>query len=125
LSERIAEDLRSYRHWHSCLHDLGVCEVKHGVQVHLFNLCKDGLGNPAIPELVRRQHRRIQRLRTSTTRWVAGSRARKAMLIGASCAAGLAIAAACWFAWRQSSSPPPPGRSIAVLPFGNLSDIFA
>ncbi len=25
LSERIAEDLRSYRHWHSCLHDLGVC----------------------------------------------------------------------------------------------------
>src|SRR4051794_6840030 len=35
LSRRVAEDLEQYRQWQPCLHDLGECEVKHGVDLHL------------------------------------------------------------------------------------------
>src|ERR1022692_2819854 len=39
--------------WSPCLKDLGVHEVKHGVQVHLYNLLKDGLGNQELPAKLR------------------------------------------------------------------------
>ena len=35
LSQRVAEDLAQYRQWAPRLHDLGDCEVKHGVRLHL------------------------------------------------------------------------------------------
>jgi TolB-like protein/Flp pilus assembly protein TadD len=117
LSKRLAEDLSSYRHWHPYLRDLGECEVKHGVRMHLFNLCKDGVGNPHVPEKLRLQQRRLTKLRSSTGRWLAHSRWRKlaaaavAVCVIAALVAGLTI-----------FSRPPAGRSIAVLPFGNLSD---
>ena len=44
-----------YRHWQPCLQDLGQCEVKHGLRLHLFNLYKDGLGNPQVPEKLKRR----------------------------------------------------------------------
>jgi class 3 adenylate cyclase len=43
LSGHIAEDLTQYRHWQPYLHDLGECEVKHGLRMHLVNLYKDNL----------------------------------------------------------------------------------
>ncbi len=49
LSAHIAEDLTQYRHWQPYLHDLGECEVKHGLRLHLFNLYKENLGNPQVP----------------------------------------------------------------------------
>jgi TolB-like protein/class 3 adenylate cyclase/Tfp pilus assembly protein PilF/predicted Ser/Thr protein kinase len=57
LSKHIAEDLASYRQWQPFLHDLGECEVKHGLRLHLFNLYKDSIGNPQIPEKLRRRRR--------------------------------------------------------------------
>src|SRR6187431_916662 len=33
LSKHVAEDLEQYGHWQPHLHDLGECEVKHGVRV--------------------------------------------------------------------------------------------
>src|SRR5215469_2351933 len=33
LSKRAAEDLEEYDEWRSLLHDLGACEVKHGMQL--------------------------------------------------------------------------------------------
>src|SRR6266513_477968 len=54
LSAHVAEDLAEYRHWQPYLHDLGECEVKYGLRLHLFNLYKDSLGNPAVPEKLRR-----------------------------------------------------------------------
>src|SRR6266487_1515497 len=57
LSAHVAEDLAQYRHWQPCLHDLGKCEVKHGLHLHLFNLCKENLGNPQVPEKLRRRRR--------------------------------------------------------------------
>jgi serine/threonine-protein kinase len=32
------------------LHDLGEFEVKHGVRIHIVNLCSDDVGNSAVPE---------------------------------------------------------------------------
>src|SRR5438128_12663564 len=49
LSKHIAEDLEQYGHWQPHLHDLGECEVKHDVRVHVVNLYTDELGNPAMP----------------------------------------------------------------------------
>ena len=50
LSRHVAEDLEQYDHWKSHLHDLGECEVKHGVCVHIVNLYTEELGNPEPPE---------------------------------------------------------------------------
>ena len=36
------------------LHDLGKVEVKHGMQVEVVNFYEDGIGNPAVPEKIRR-----------------------------------------------------------------------
>ena len=41
LSKHVAEDLEQYRQWQPYLHDLGECEVKHGVRVHAFNFYTD------------------------------------------------------------------------------------
>jgi len=49
LSRRVAEDLEQYRLWQPRLHDLGECEVKHGVRVHVFNLYTDEIGNRDVP----------------------------------------------------------------------------
>src|SRR5213594_1523584 len=50
LSKHVAEDLEQYRQWQPHLHDLGECEVKHGVRVHAVNFCSDDVGNPEVPE---------------------------------------------------------------------------
>ncbi|TMP92247.1 MAG: adenylate/guanylate cyclase domain-containing protein, partial [Verrucomicrobia bacterium] len=54
LSGHVAGDLAEYRHWQPHLHDLGECEVKHGLRLHLFNLYKENLGNPQVPEKLKR-----------------------------------------------------------------------
>jgi TolB-like protein/class 3 adenylate cyclase/Tfp pilus assembly protein PilF len=53
LSRRIAEDLEQYPQWRSHLHELGECEVKHGARVHVVNFYTQELGNPKIPEKFR------------------------------------------------------------------------
>ena len=50
LSHHVAEDLENYERWRPCLHDLGQCEVKHGVRVHVTNLYSNEVGNPQLPE---------------------------------------------------------------------------
>ena len=46
LSKHVAEDLEEYEQWRPLLHDLGTCEVKHGVRVSIVNLYADQVGNP-------------------------------------------------------------------------------
>src|SRR5438034_7754100 len=55
LSKRVAEDLEQYRQWRPHLHELGECEVKHGARVSLVNFYSDEVGNPAIPEKLKRE----------------------------------------------------------------------
>src|SRR3982751_1652238 len=53
LSQHVADDLIQYRQWAPRLRDLGECEVKHGVRLHLVNLYAEPLGNPEPPEKFR------------------------------------------------------------------------
>src|SRR5712672_4586548 len=53
LSKHVADDLEQYPQWRSHLHDLGECEVKHGVRVSVVNLYTEELGNPEVPEKFR------------------------------------------------------------------------
>src|SRR5205085_716160 len=48
LSQRVADDLAQYRQWSPRLHDLGECEVKHGVRLRVVNLYTEEIGNPAL-----------------------------------------------------------------------------
>ena len=135
LSGHIAEDLAQYRHWQPHLHDLGECEVKHGLRFHLFNLYKDGLGNPQVPEKLKRRRRWKQRAApvrpVSPPRWPKfGLTIALILSTGA-----LAIVFFIFFhrAPPRTRAPAPettaanalaaiPEKSIAVLPFENLSD---
>src|SRR5215469_14185484 len=49
VSKHTAEDLEAYDHWRPFLHDLGTCEVKHGVRVSVTNLYSDEVGNAQLP----------------------------------------------------------------------------
>src|SRR5436853_4019569 len=49
LSKRIADDLEQYPQWRPQLHDLGECEVKHGLRIVVVNLCTNEVGNAALP----------------------------------------------------------------------------
>src|SRR6266516_5213360 len=49
LSKHVAEDLEEYDRWRPLLHDLGSCEVKHGVRVSLVNFYDDQFGNATLP----------------------------------------------------------------------------
>src|SRR6266436_249247 len=53
LSKRVADDLEHYSQWRSLLHELGECEVKHGLRISLLNLYGDEAGNPELPEKFR------------------------------------------------------------------------
>ena len=49
-SGTIADLLIQHHSWESCLHELGVAEVKHGVKLRIFNVHTPDAGNPAVPE---------------------------------------------------------------------------
>src|ERR1700731_1019524 len=44
VSKHVAEDLEEYEHWRPLLHDLGACEIKHGMRASVVNLYGDGGG---------------------------------------------------------------------------------
>ena len=50
LSRHVAEDLEQHPRWRSHLHELGECEVKHGVRMSVVNLYTDEVGNSEAPE---------------------------------------------------------------------------
>src|SRR5438093_1767668 len=81
LSKHVADDLEQYRQWRSHLHDLGECEVKHDVRVHVVNFYTDELGNQAVPEKFRQVKVTGRRSRS----WIA------ALVIAAAVVAGLYI----------------------------------
>jgi len=131
LSKHLADDLAQYGHWRPYLHDLGEWEVKHGLRLSLVNLYKDGLGNPAIPEKLKRGRRWSQR--GALVRPVRPLRWLKFALVAAFLLAALALTSTFLIFFRRGSSTTEtsfespaivavPEKSIAVLPFENLSD---
>ena len=129
LSQRVADDLAQYRQWAPRLHDLGECEVKHGVVLHLVNLYADPLGNSALPQ-------KFEKARAAQTATAIPSPAPRPVrhFRGLISALVLLVAAGAGFYFFTHRSPttvtslslPPvahavPEKSIAVLPFDNLS----
>jgi eukaryotic-like serine/threonine-protein kinase len=53
LSKTMADVLRELSSWSKHLRDLGEAEVKHGVRVHLYNLCTEEAGNAELPKKLR------------------------------------------------------------------------
>jgi len=53
ISRRVAEDLEHYVKWRALLHEVGECEVKHGVRISLFNLHNSEVGNAEVPARIR------------------------------------------------------------------------
>jgi TolB-like protein/class 3 adenylate cyclase/Tfp pilus assembly protein PilF len=107
LSKRVADDLAPFPKWNAYLHELGECEVKHGRKISLVNFCTDEVGNPQRPKKC--------------------PVARLAPRIAATVGAVLLVVVALALAWslgkfhKQTTSFSPPAKSIAVLPFENLS----
>ena len=131
LSAHVAEDLVHYRHWQPYLHDLGECEVKHGRRLHLFNLHKDGLGNPKVPEKLKR---RKWKQESRPIRPVTPPRWPKVLLTVALVVSAVALAIGAWIYHHRKlqnvaemvpnrgAAALTPEKSIAVLPFENLSE---
>src|SRR5437588_5571521 len=110
LSKHLAEDLAEFEEWRPLLHDLGTCEVKHGMQIAIVNLWSDDVGNRQLPQkfqALRRQRARV--------RWA---------VVGGALLLLAGITAAFVLVSKKSakSTSIVPEKSIAVLPFENLSE---
>src|SRR5439155_1546468 len=110
VSKHVAEDLEEYEHWRPLLHDLGTCEVKHGMRVAIANLYSDQVGNPQLPKKFQALKKHSARMR-----WAAMT---AALLALAAIVASIAI----FSRYRVRSTLAAPEKSIAVLPFENLSE---
>src|SRR5947209_2600642 len=110
VSKHVAEDLEEYEHWRPLLHDLGTCEVKHGIRVAIANLYADEVGNPQLPKKFQALKKHSARLRWAVT-------------TAALLALTLIVAGVAMFSRnRVPSTLAAPEKSIAVLPFENPSD---
>src|SRR5215472_6169231 len=120
LSKHVAEDLEEYPHWQPHLHELGECEVKHGARVSVVNLYTEELGNPAVPE----------KLKAAGVAAAAAAQRKRAafrwLSLGVvSLLTAIAVIGFLLFRYRQpltTAELPWPEKSIAVLPFENLSE---
>jgi TolB-like protein/class 3 adenylate cyclase/Tfp pilus assembly protein PilF len=123
VSKHAAEDLDQYDQWQPYLHDLGECEGKHGERLHVVNLYNDEIGNLAVPAKCVRNA-----IPVATSSAATGNRRRYsivAMAIGALIilgAAKLFTTRTTHTTGRRGPQSPISEKSIAVLPFQNLSD---
>jgi TolB-like protein/class 3 adenylate cyclase/Tfp pilus assembly protein PilF len=117
LSKHVAEDLEEYPHWQPHLHELGECEVKHGVRVSLVNLYTAELGNPALPEKLNAARvAAAERRKRAAFRWLSSG--------VMSLLAVIALIGFLLFRYRRPPATvglPVSEKSIAVLPFENRS----
>ena len=114
LSKRIADDLAQYGSWRPHLHDLGQCEVKHGAKIDIVNFYTDDIGNPAIPEKLRKEKETA----------VARSPRFRSLRIPALLAAALLLVCGVWISFHRnlprSTISIGTEKRIAVLPFKPL-----
>jgi len=110
LSKHLAEDLAEFEEWRPLLHDLGTCEVKHGMQVAIVNLWSDDVGNRQLPKKFQALKKQRARVRWAE---VAG-----ALLLFAGIAAAFVLVSK----KSAKSTSIVSEKSIAVLPFENRSE---
>ncbi|MDQ3119713.1 MAG: adenylate/guanylate cyclase domain-containing protein, partial [Verrucomicrobiota bacterium] len=125
LSKRVADDLAQYERWQPHLHDLGACEVKHGVRMEVVNLYTGEVGREDLPEKFKRQEQEHAAIESRA----AVIRRRKMLLRSVAIVLLVAAIAGLWVRLspnlsRESPEEPAPvisEKSIAVLPFENRS----
>src|SRR5438034_1012651 len=121
LSRRVADDLAQYSEWKSHLYELGQLKVKHGAKIDVVNFYNDEVGNAEVPEKFKQAREQLAR----ADRLVA-TRRRKRIILSAALFVAIASGIVLWTFFRWSSSRiaalPISDKSIAVLPFENLSD---
>jgi TolB-like protein/Flp pilus assembly protein TadD len=107
----VADDLIHSRQWAPRLRDLGECEVKHGVHLHLVNLYAEPLGNAAVP----------QKLQQAAPKPVVEKLAprRNAGRIAALALLAILAAGAIYYFASHRAGVPISEKSIAVLPLVN------
>src|SRR6476661_5752777 len=111
LSRHVAEDLEEYPRWWAYLHDLGECEVKHGVRIGLANLYDSEVGNAQLPKKLQ-----AVKKHNAHVRWAA-------VAIGLLVVAALAALVLSFLRKGPARSlAAAVEKSIAVLPFENLSE---
>ena len=144
LSKHVAEDLEQLGHWKKHLHDLGEAEVKHGSRVSVVNLYTEELGNPEVPQkFLQARHKTAAAVplaaeKPSRSRgWIIAA----AVIIVAALAVGgyllsrrsttladttapsqAPVARPAAVSSATSAVASMPEKSIAVLPFENLSE---
>src|SRR6476661_501341 len=116
LSKRVADDLAQYPRWRSFLHDLGECEVKHGVRIDVVNFYGDGIGNPQVP----RRFQILQKHR-APIRWAVIAAVVVAAALLAFQFARTRKPATAELAKQAEPAAASTDKSVAVLPFENLS----
>jgi TolB-like protein/Tfp pilus assembly protein PilF len=122
LSRHVAEDFEHYPRWQPYLHTLGDFEVKHGQVISVVNFYNHDVGNPVVPT-------KLDKNANTGTRATA-VKSRRPYLIAAMAIGAIIIAAAIVILFKfgrneiggATSLASIPGKSIAVLPFQNLSD---
>src|SRR6476659_3166558 len=118
LSKHVADDLEQYRQWRSQLHDLGECEVKHDVRVHVVNLYTDEVGNAELPGKFKTSD--VAKASPAAKEASPKPTIPKWAMIGAVVVALVVIGILFW-SKRTATISTAPEKSIAVLPFENLS----
>jgi len=121
LSKRAAEDLIEYPRWRPYLHELGECAFKHGTKITLVNFYDDQVGNAELPI-------RFQEYNRESKRGLGFYRRHKFAVLTA-IVIGLLLGGYAVFnqrlirsTWRSPDTALAiPEKSIAVLPFENLS----
>src|SRR6266478_6204150 len=124
VSKHMAEDLEQYGHWKRHLHDLGECEVKHGARVSVVNLYTEDLGNPEVPQKFRQARKDaapvVREKRGRGKGWVIAA----ALIVLAALVIGglLLFRRSAAVGNRATTASAIVEKSIAVLPFENLSE---
>ncbi len=123
LSQHVADDLVQYRQWAPRLHDLGECEVKHGVRLHLVNLYADPLGNLAAPQ----KFQQAAAAARPAVEKPARSRSSGGLIAAFALVAILVTGAGYYFISHRPATTDPavPEKSIAVLPLVNSTGDLA
>ncbi|HKQ38119.1 MAG TPA: adenylate/guanylate cyclase domain-containing protein [Verrucomicrobiae bacterium] len=147
ISKHLAEDLEQYGNWKRHLHDLGEIEVKHAARVSVVNFYTEELGNPELPQKFRSARKTSLVARRNAGEGAAGlsndfepreTHPKSWMvpvavvLLSALIVGGLLLsrnrapsATDASSSLGPSSSPSLssiPNKSVAVLPFENLSE---
>jgi len=115
LSRHVAEDLEHYPRWQPFLHQLGEAEVKHGHKVSVVNLHNEDFGNPALPEKFRAKE-------AQPAPATIASRGPRALIAAIVILAAIVAAVGYYIFSHRSVVKAVLEKSIAVLPFENLSD---